>query len=90
MIESGDKDKATFQVVASIDPASEVAQKWVPILKVLSEMKGVYMKIYLNPQRMVAELPVKRFYRHVLNSAPTFDENGYIHAIRLAFYGIFG
>ncbi|KAG0132881.1 UDP-glucose:glycoprotein glucosyltransferase-domain-containing protein [Tuber indicum] len=75
-IKSGDKDKAIFQVVASIDPASELAQKWVPILKVLSEMRGVYMNIYLNPQRVITELPVKRFYRHVLNSAPTFDENG--------------
>ncbi|PWW80615.1 Glycosyltransferase Family 24 protein [Tuber magnatum] len=75
-IESGDRGEAIFQVVASIDPASELAQKWVPILKVLSEMKGVYMEIYLNPQRVVAELPVKRFYRHVLNSAPIFDEHG--------------
>lgn len=77
-ITSGDKDTAIFQVVASIDPASELAQKMVPILKVLSEMDGVYMRIYLNPQRMVGELPVKRFYRHVLNSAPVFDEAGYL------------
>lgn len=77
-IENGSRDSATFQVVASVDPASEMAQKVVPILKVLSEMDGVYLRVYLNPQRMVGELPVKRFYRHVLNSAPKFDDAGYV------------
>lgn len=77
-IESGDKDSAMFQVVANVDPASESAQKLVPILKVLGEMDGVYLKIYLTPQRMISEVPVKRFYRHVLESKPVFDEAGNI------------
>lgn len=77
-ITSGDKDTAIFQVVASIDPASELAQKWVSLLKVLSEMKSVYLKIYLNPQRMISEIPIKRFYRHVLDAAPSFDEFGFL------------
>lgn len=72
----GDKDSPTFQIVASIDPASETAQKWVPLLKALSEMSGVHLRIFLNPTTVVKELPIKRFYRHVLNSTPTFDTNG--------------
>lgn len=75
-IEHGDAEHAIFQVVASIDPASELAQKMVPLLKVLSEMDGVWLRVYLNPQRMVTELPVKRFYRYVLESAPQFDDAG--------------
>ena len=34
MIATGDKDKAIFHIVASIDPTSELAQRYVPILKV--------------------------------------------------------
>lgn len=83
VIESGSMESATFQVVASVDPASEMAQKMVPVLKVLSEMEGVYLRIYLNPQRMVSELPVKRFYRHVLKSAPEFDDAGYVFVLPL-------
>lgn len=88
VIEHGDIDRAIFQVVASIDPASELAQKMVPILKVLSEMDGVWLRVYLNPQRMVKELPVKRFYRHVLESAPRFDDAGRITNPRARFENI--
>lgn len=87
-IEHGDIDRAIFQVVASIDPASELAQKMVPILKVLSEMNGVWLRVYLNPQRMVRELPVKRFYRHVLESAPKFDDAGQLAGPRARFENI--
>lgn len=72
----GSKDNATIHILATIDPASEKSQKWVPLLKVLSEMSGVYLELYLNPARAVQELPVKRFYRHVLRAAPEFDEKG--------------
>lgn len=75
-ISIGNKDSATIQIVASIDPSSETAQKWIPLLKALSEMSGLYLKIFLNPTKLINELPVKRFYRHVLNSTPTFDSNG--------------
>lgn len=68
-IKKGDSE-ATIQIVASIDPASEIAQRWVPILKVISELEGVYLRIYLNPRERLQELPIKRFYRHVLNSKP--------------------
>jgi UDP-glucose:glycoprotein glucosyltransferase len=75
-ISVGDADGATIQIVASVDPASETAQKWVPILKTLSEMGRTHVKIFLNPARAINELPVKRFYRHVLNSKPAFDDAG--------------
>ena len=68
-IKKGDPE-ATIQIVASIDPASEIAQRWVPILNVLSELEGVYLRIYLNPRDSLQELPIKRFYRHVLHSKP--------------------
>lgn len=86
--EVGDKSTATIQFVALIDPASEQGQKWAPVLKVLSELEGVYMRIFLNPKAGLSELPVKRFYRYVLGSAPAFDEQGKVKALSATFSGI--
>ena len=68
-IKKGDPD-SNIQIVASIDPASEIAQRWVPILRVLSELDGVHLRVYLNPRDTLQDLPIKRFYRHVLHSKP--------------------
>lgn len=86
--EIGDKSTATIQLVAVINPASEQGQRWVPFLKVLSELDGVYVKIFINPKDKLDELPVKRFYRYVLDSAPTFDESGKVKALSAEFKGL--
>ncbi|KAF8477194.1 UDP-glucose:Glycoprotein glucosyltransferase-domain-containing protein [Kalaharituber pfeilii] len=75
-IVTGNKDEATYHIVATVDPTSELAQKLVPILKVLSEMDGVYLRIFLNPERMLGDLTVKRFYRYVLEPKPQFGDAG--------------
>lgn len=72
----GNKETSTIQILTTLDPVSEKAQKWVPLLKVLTEMEGIYLEVYLNPALTYSELPIKRFYRHVLNTAPEFDDNG--------------
>ena len=87
-IEVGDISKATIQLTALIDPASEQGQKWIPILKVLSELDGVYVKIWLNPKERLQELPVKRFYRYVLDSKPTFDDAGNLKSLGASFSGV--
>lgn len=66
----------TVQVIAVVDPASEIVQQWVPILKTLAQLSGVSVKIFLNPKDRLTELPVKRFYRQVVSSEPTFDSEG--------------
>ncbi|KAI9837806.1 MAG: hypothetical protein M1819_006740 [Sarea resinae] len=75
-IVTGDSSDASINIVAAIDPASEMAQRWIPILKTISELSGVHMKLFLNPKEKLQELPIKRFYRHVLESKPTFNEDG--------------
>jgi UDP-glucose:glycoprotein glucosyltransferase len=87
-IKKGDNNTAIIQIVASVDPATELAQKWVPILKVLSEMDGVHLKLFLNPKDMIQELPVKRFYRYLLDSRPTFDDTGNVVNLEAEFSGI--
>jgi UDP-glucose:glycoprotein glucosyltransferase len=87
-IVKGDHDKAVFQIVASIDPATELAQKWIPILNTLSEMNGVHLKLFLNPKQMLQELPVKRFYRYLLGARPTFNADGSVGSVEAHFSGI--
>ena len=86
--EVGDASTATIHLVAALNPASEIGQKWATILKTLSELEGVHLRVFLNPKDGLSELPVKRFYRYVLNSAPTFDEAGKVEALSATFAGI--
>lgn len=87
-IEAGDKSTANIHLNALIDPASQQGQRWVPILKVLSELDGVYVRIFLNPKDGLTELPVKRFYRYVLASQPTFDDYGALVQPGASFHGV--
>jgi UDP-glucose:glycoprotein glucosyltransferase len=87
-ITKGDNSTAIIQIVASVDPATELAQKWIPILKTLSDMDGVHLKLFLNPKEMLQELPVKRFYRYLLDSRPTFNDNGDVVDLEAHFSGI--
>ncbi|KAL0467835.1 UDP-glucose:glycoprotein glucosyltransferase domain-containing protein [Neurospora intermedia] len=84
----GNPETATIFFVSVINPASEVGQKWAPILKVLSELEGVHLQVFVNPQTELSELPVKRFYRYVLESAPSFDESGKVKALSATFNGV--
>ena len=76
VITVSNSDDPAINVAVVLDPASEVAQRWLPIIKVLSELSGVQLKIFLNPKEDLKELPVKRFYRYVLESEPSFTEGG--------------
>jgi UDP-glucose:glycoprotein glucosyltransferase len=87
-IKVGDREAATIQIVASIDPVSELAQRWIPIIKALSELDGTYTCLYLNPRERIEELPIKRFYRYVLGSKPTFDSDGVLQGLSAHFAGL--
>ena len=87
-IEVGNDETASIRIVGLLNPASEQGQRWLPILKVLSELDGVYLKLFLNPRERMEELPVKRFYRYVLNSEPTFDDAGKVKALGAHFSGV--
>lgn len=88
MISVGDESSASIHLVAVLNPASEQGQKWAPILKVLSELDGVYLRIFINPKERIDELPVKRFYRYVLESSPSFDDAGKVRSLSANFKGI--
>lgn len=87
-IEIGDATTANIRIVATIDPASQVSQRWIPILKVVSEMEGVYVKLFLNPRDRLSEIPIKRFYRYVVESKPSFNPDGSLRNIQAEFKGV--
>ncbi|KAJ6166506.1 hypothetical protein N7470_001953 [Penicillium chermesinum] len=81
-------DDPLINIVAVLDPASEVSQTWMPIVKVLSKLAGVHLKVLMNPKEELKELPVKRFYRYVLESEPLFTEEGSLARPQASFKGI--
>ena len=88
MITTGDPEMASIHLVASIDPTSEIAQRWIPMLKVLSDLSGVHLRMFLNPKEKMQELPIKRFYRHVLDAKPSFGEDGSLRDLQATFEGL--
>ena len=88
MISTGDAETASIHLVASIDPISELAQRWIPMLKVLSDIDGVHLRLFLNPKEKIQELPIKRFYRYVLESKPSFDGEGMLRKPQATFEGL--
>lgn len=87
-IEVGNSKSASIHLVALLNPLSEQAQRWAPLLKVLSELDGVYLKLFLNPKEKLEELPIKRFFRHVLQAKPSFDEDGSLRGAQATFSGL--
>ncbi|CAI2171010.1 14159_t:CDS:10 [Funneliformis geosporum] len=64
----GDMEAALYKISVLIDPISEAAQKWSTILK-----------IYFNPKLNLNEIPIKRFYRYVLEPRLKFNSTtGYL------------
>lgn len=87
-IEIGDESTASIHIQVALDPASQESQRWIPILKVLSELDGVYLKLFLNPKDILKEIPIKRFYRYVLESKPLFNADGSLQDIKAHFAGV--
>ncbi|KFY85437.1 hypothetical protein V498_07720 [Pseudogymnoascus sp. VKM F-4517 (FW-2822)] len=87
-IEIGDESTASIHIQVALDPASQESQRWIPILKVLSELDGVYLKLFLNPKDILKEIPIKRFYRYVLESKPLFNADGSLKDIKAQFASV--
>ncbi|KAF7287176.1 hypothetical protein GWI33_002543 [Rhynchophorus ferrugineus] len=69
-------DRVAFDLVAVVDPVSRGAQKLGPILQVLSDILNCNIKVFLNSVEKNSDMPVKSFYRFVLESEIQFSEDG--------------
>ncbi|XP_064638451.1 UDP-glucose:glycoprotein glucosyltransferase 1-like isoform X2 [Lineus longissimus] len=62
----------SFDIVAVVDPATREAQRMAPIILVLQEVVNANVKIYMNCREKLSEMPLKNFYRFVLEPEVTF------------------
>ncbi|KAL1746758.1 glycosyltransferase family 24 protein [Schizophyllum fasciatum] len=85
--EFGDNSTALYQLAVVVDPLSEAAQKWAPLLAWLANVPDIYIQVYLNPAPL-KELPLKRFYRYNVRPALEFDEDGQEVTAETVFEGL--
>jgi len=74
-IEIGDRSTASYRFVAIINPVSERSQRIIGIIDLLSRMQGVWIKVVFNPDPMLTELPLKRYYRFNAPHDLTFKDD---------------
>ncbi|TKY86670.1 hypothetical protein EX895_004310 [Sporisorium graminicola] len=86
VFEIGDRATADVRITLLLDPLSEAAQRWSSTLVMLRELRGVYLRVILNPQIKLRELPLKRFYRFSAPHALAFDSAGRAIAPELRFF----
>uniref|UniRef100_A0A6Q2ZGE8 UDP-glucose ceramide glucosyltransferase-like 1 n=1 Tax=Esox lucius TaxID=8010 RepID=A0A6Q2ZGE8_ESOLU len=65
-----------FDVVAVVDPVTRDAQKLAPLLLVLKKLVNVNLRVFMNCQSKLSDLPLKSFYRYVLEPEVVFQADG--------------
>ncbi|XP_041360300.1 UDP-glucose:glycoprotein glucosyltransferase 1-like [Gigantopelta aegis] len=71
-----DETAPAFFIEAIVDPVSRDAQKLASLLEVLREVTNVEIKLYLNSKDKLSEMPLKSFYRCVLEPEVNFNDDG--------------
>ncbi|OQV12944.1 UDP-glucose:glycoprotein glucosyltransferase 1 [Hypsibius exemplaris] len=77
-IESRNPQQPAFDISFIVDPVSKEAQKIIPVLMVLHEALNCRIRVLMNCRDKLSELPLKSFYRMVLEPRLTFTDNGSI------------
>lgn len=71
-----DPNSPAFHIEAIVDPVSTAAQKMAPILMVLREVANMDITLFMNSQDKLSEMPLKSYYRYVLEPEMTFKDDG--------------
>ncbi|XP_053565723.1 UDP-glucose:glycoprotein glucosyltransferase 1 isoform X2 [Bombina bombina] len=61
-----------FEVVAIVDPVTKSAQRLAPLLLVLNQILNMNIRVFMNCQSKLSEMPLKSFYRFVLEPEVMF------------------
>ncbi|XP_065840475.1 UDP-glucose:glycoprotein glucosyltransferase 1-like isoform X2 [Oscarella lobularis] len=77
---SEDAETSSFEMSAIINPLSKGAQRMSALLMVLQNVTRINLKMYMNPVGKLSEMPVKRFYRYVLEPSPQFASDGSLNS----------
>ncbi|XP_004004533.3 UDP-glucose:glycoprotein glucosyltransferase 1 isoform X3 [Ovis aries] len=65
-----------FDVVAVIDPVTREAQRLAPLLLVLTQLINMNLRVFMNCQSKLSDMPLKSFYRYVLEPEISFTSDG--------------
>ncbi|XP_078741871.1 UDP-glucose:glycoprotein glucosyltransferase 1-like, partial [Lampetra fluviatilis] len=65
-----------FDVMAVVDPVTRDAQRLAPLLAVLSEVVNVHLRVFMNCKPKLSEMPLKSFYRYVVEADVVFAADG--------------
>ncbi|XP_018611764.1 UDP-glucose:glycoprotein glucosyltransferase 1 isoform X2 [Scleropages formosus] len=65
-----------FDVVTVVDPVTRDAQKLAPLLLVLKQLVNVNLRVFMNCQSKLSDMPLKSFYRYVLEPEISFTSDG--------------
>ncbi|XP_067842577.1 UDP-glucose:glycoprotein glucosyltransferase 1 isoform X2 [Heptranchias perlo] len=72
------QDGVFYDVVAILDPLSRQAQKMTPLLMVLGQVINMKLKVFMNCRSKLSEMPLKSFYRFVLEPELVFTADNYL------------
>uniref|UniRef100_A0A8C0JT06 UDP-glucose ceramide glucosyltransferase-like 1 n=1 Tax=Canis lupus dingo TaxID=286419 RepID=A0A8C0JT06_CANLU len=61
-----------FDVVVVIDPVTREAQRLAPLLLVLTQLINMNLRVFMNCQSKLSDMPLKSFYRYVLEPEISF------------------
>ncbi|TSS97504.1 UDP-glucose:glycoprotein glucosyltransferase 1 [Bagarius yarrelli] len=66
------EEEVYFDIVAVVDPVTRSAQKLSSLLLVLKQLVNVNLRVLMNCQSKLSDMPLKSFYRYVLEPEVTF------------------
>lgn len=64
-----------FDVVAVVDPVTREAQRLAPLLLVLTQLINMNLRVFMNCQSKLSDMPLKSFYRYVLEPEISFSSD---------------
>lgn len=81
-------ENAKVDITAIVDPASEIGQELVALLKLVSDLNVASINVLLSPRLLKdADVP-SRFYKPVFPLAPKFDSHGHLITPAAEFEGL--
>ncbi|XP_072542692.1 UDP-glucose:glycoprotein glucosyltransferase 2 isoform X2 [Salminus brasiliensis] len=69
------EDEVFYDVVAIVDPLTREAQKLAPLLSVLGQVVNMRVQVFMNCRAKLSEMPLKSFYRFVMEAEVSFLGN---------------
>ncbi|XP_072111746.1 UDP-glucose:glycoprotein glucosyltransferase 1 isoform X1 [Mobula birostris] len=70
------EDQVYFEVMAITDPVTRDAQRLAPFLLVLNQLINMNLRVFMNCQAKLSEMPLKSIYRYVLEPETAFKADG--------------